>query len=106
MYSGSKKLTDPVAGVPLDVGKLVLSPTRTYAPIVKKILDVLRPHVHGLMHCSGGAQARPPSPRAPSPAPRRLPIRRRTAPGLPEGAPCAPSTNICSSPSELPERFA
>jgi len=58
VYSGSKRLTDPVEGVPLDVGKLVLSPTRTYAPIVKKILDSLRPHIHGLMHCSGGAQTK------------------------------------------------
>ena len=44
--------------LPLDAGKLVLSPTRTYAPIVKKILDALRPEIHGMVHCSGGAQTK------------------------------------------------
>jgi phosphoribosylformylglycinamidine cyclo-ligase len=51
-------LTDVVDGVPLDAGKLVLSPTRTYAPIIKKILDTHRNHIHGMVHCSGGAQTK------------------------------------------------
>ncbi|MBQ2878109.1 MAG: phosphoribosylformylglycinamidine cyclo-ligase, partial [Bacteroidaceae bacterium] len=58
IYSGGMKLTDSVEGSPIDAGKLVLSPTRTYAPIVKKILDVLRPQIHGMVHCSGGAQTK------------------------------------------------
>lgn len=58
VYSGKKKLTDPVDGSPLDAGKLVLSPTRTYAPVVKKILDTMRPNIHGMVHCSGGAQTK------------------------------------------------
>ena len=58
VYSGSKKLTDPVDGSPLDAGKLVLSPTRTYAPIVKEILKSNREGVHGMVHCSGGAQTK------------------------------------------------
>jgi phosphoribosylformylglycinamidine cyclo-ligase len=59
VYSGSKNLTDTVEGSPLDAGKLVLSPTRTYAPIIKKILsDVQREHLHGMVHCSGGAQTK------------------------------------------------
>ena len=59
IYSGSKKLTDPVEGSPLDAGKLVLSPTRTYAPIIKKIFDEgLRSQIHGMIHCSGGAQTK------------------------------------------------
>lgn len=58
VYSGSLRLTDPVAGSPLDAGKLVLSPTRTYAPVVKRILDELRPRIHGMVHCSGGAQTK------------------------------------------------
>ncbi len=57
-YSGSKKLNDPVEGVPLDAGKLVLSPTRTYAPIIQAILKELRSEVHGMVHCSGGAQTK------------------------------------------------
>lgn len=55
VYSGSKHLTDPVEGSPIDAGKLVLSPTRTYAPVVKKILDQMRSDIHGMVHCSGGA---------------------------------------------------
>lgn len=55
VYSGSKHLTDTVEGSPIDAGKLVLSPTRTYAPVVKKILDEMRPEIHGMVHCSGGA---------------------------------------------------
>ncbi len=58
VYSGNLKLTDFVEGSPLDAGKLVLSPTRTYAPVVKKLLDELRPSIHGMVHCSGGAQTK------------------------------------------------
>ncbi|CAK4083045.1 unnamed protein product [Aphanomyces euteiches] len=59
VYSGSKQLTDEVPGAPLNAGKLVLSPTRTYAPIVKAILDKLpRNAIHGMVHCSGGAQTK------------------------------------------------
>lgn len=58
VYSGSRKLTDTVDGVSLDAGKLVLSPTRTYAPVVKAVLDRLRPQIHGMIHCSGGAQTK------------------------------------------------
>lgn len=58
VYSGSYKLTDKVVGAPLDAGKLVLSPTRTYAPIIKQILDKHRSDVHGMVHCSGGAQTK------------------------------------------------
>ena len=57
-YSGGKKLTDPIEGLGIDAGKLVLSPTRTYAPVVKKMLETLRPHIHGMVHCSGGAQTK------------------------------------------------
>ncbi len=59
VYSGSKKLTDTLEEIPLDIGKLVLSPTRTYAPIIKKILDKFTPQqIHGMVHCSGGAQTK------------------------------------------------
>ena len=58
IYSGGKKLTDAVEGVTLDAGKLVLSPTRTYAPVIKKLLDEMRPEIHGMVHCSGGAQTK------------------------------------------------
>ena len=58
IYSGSKRLTDPVDGTGLTVGQLILSPTRTYAPVAKFLLDELRPHIHGLVHCSGGAQTK------------------------------------------------
>ena len=58
VYSGSLNLTDAVKDSPLDAGKLVLSPTRTYAPVVKKLLDALRPQIHGMVHCSGGAQTK------------------------------------------------
>lgn len=57
-YSGGLKLTDEVADCPLNAGKMVLSPTRTYAPVIKKILDKLRPQIHGMVHCSGGAQTK------------------------------------------------
>ncbi|MGN1246014.1 MAG: AIR synthase related protein, partial [Muribaculaceae bacterium] len=58
VYSGRVALTDAVDGVPCDAGKLVLSPTRTYAPVIKKLLDVMRPKIHGMVHCSGGAQTK------------------------------------------------
>ena len=58
VYCGGVSLTDPVEGSPLDAGKLVLSPTRTYAPVIKKILDEMRPQIHGMVHCSGGAQTK------------------------------------------------
>jgi phosphoribosylformylglycinamidine cyclo-ligase len=58
VYSGGCKLTDEVEGSPINAGKLVLSPTRTYAPIIKAILNKLRPVVHGMVHCSGGAQTK------------------------------------------------
>ncbi len=58
VYSGSKKLTDIIDGCPLDAGKLVLSPTRTYAPIITAILKKHRRNIHGMVHCSGGAQTK------------------------------------------------
>jgi phosphoribosylformylglycinamidine cyclo-ligase len=58
VYSGTKKLTDSVEGSVLDAGKLVLSPTRTYAPIIKKILDKYHKQINGMVHCSGGAQTK------------------------------------------------
>jgi phosphoribosylformylglycinamidine cyclo-ligase len=58
IYSGTKKLTDTVDQSPIDAGKLVLSPTRTYAPIIKQILDTMRADIHGMVHCSGGAQTK------------------------------------------------
>lgn len=59
VYSGSKKLTDFIEGSTLDAGKLVLSPTRTYAPVIKKILSLYNNHdIHGMIHCSGGAQTK------------------------------------------------
>lgn len=57
-YSGSYRLTDAIEGLGVDAGQLVLSPTRTYAPVIKKILAELRPHIHGMVHCSGGAQTK------------------------------------------------
>jgi len=58
VYSGSKHLTDAVEGSPLDAGKLVLSATRTYAPVIKAILDAHHADIHGMVHCSGGAQTK------------------------------------------------
>jgi len=59
IYSGQVKLTDAVENSPIDAGKLVLSPTRTYAPIIKKIVDKYTPKdIHGMVHCSGGAQTK------------------------------------------------
>ena len=57
-YSGKMKLTDPVDGSPIDAGQLVLSPTRTYAPIVRELLRTRRDAVKGMVHCSGGAQTK------------------------------------------------
>ena len=59
IYSGSQKLTDEVDGVPLNVGQLILSPTRTYAPVVQRVFDQLgREPIHGMIHCTGGAQTK------------------------------------------------
>ena len=58
VYSGGCKLTDAVEGVNIDAGKLVLSPTRTYIPVIKQILDKYRKQIHGMVHCSGGAQTK------------------------------------------------
>lgn len=54
-YAGKYNLTDEIENLGLDAGKLVLSPTRTYAPVVKRMLDEMRPAIHGMVHCSGGA---------------------------------------------------
>ncbi len=58
VYSGTKQLTDEVEGAPVNAGKLVLSPTRTYAPVIKQVLEKYRSHIHGMVHCSGGAQTK------------------------------------------------
>jgi len=58
VYSGSYRLTDPVKDTPVNAGQLVLSPTRTYAPVIKKVLDELKPEIHGMVHCTGGAQTK------------------------------------------------
>jgi len=58
IYSGNLSLTDEIENSPLNAGKLVLSPTRTYAPVIKKILDEMRSQIHGMVHCSGGAQTK------------------------------------------------
>ena len=58
VYAGSKRLTDSIEGVDVDAGQLVLSPTRTYAPIIKRILDTMRSEIHGMVHCTGGAQTK------------------------------------------------
>ncbi|WP_195253134.1 AIR synthase-related protein [Hoylesella timonensis] len=58
VYSGAYQLTDSIEGVEIDAGHLVLSPTRTYAPIIKKVLDAHRSHIHGMVHCTGGAQTK------------------------------------------------
>lgn len=58
VYSGSRKLTEKLDGVPIDIGQLVLSPTRTYAPIINKMLEAHRADIHGMVHCSGGAQTK------------------------------------------------
>lgn len=58
IYSGGKKLTDMIAELGVDAGKLVLSPTRTYTPVISLILNELRENIHGMVHCSGGAQTK------------------------------------------------
>jgi len=58
VYAGGYKVTDEIPGSPLNMGKLVLSPTRTFAPVMIEILHQLRPNIHGLVHCSGGAQTK------------------------------------------------
>jgi phosphoribosylformylglycinamidine cyclo-ligase len=58
VFSGSYHLTDKIENLGIDAGKLVLSPTRTYAPIVKKMLEKLRPQIHGMVHCTGGGQTK------------------------------------------------
>lgn len=58
VYAGQAALTDPLPGTPLDHGKAVLSPTRTYAPVVRQVLASMRREVHGMVHCSGGAQTK------------------------------------------------
>lgn len=58
VYSGKYKLTDMIPGVEINIGKLVLSPTRTYAPVLIEVFKNLRKHIHGLVHCSGGAQTK------------------------------------------------
>jgi len=59
VYSGSRSLTDSLDSVPIDIGKMILSPTRTYAPVIKKIFDQInRVDIHGMVHCSGGGQTK------------------------------------------------
>lgn len=58
VYSGTKRMDDMIDGCPLTAGKLVLSPTRTYAPVIRKVLDVMRSRIHGMVHCTGGAQTK------------------------------------------------
>jgi Phosphoribosylaminoimidazole (AIR) synthetase len=58
VYSGRLRLTDPVKGTSLNAGQLVLSPTRTYAPVISRMLEEMRPRIHGMIHCTGGAQTK------------------------------------------------
>ena len=58
VYSGKLKLSDHVEGSPVNAGKLVLSPTRTYAPVIKRLLEEMRPSIRGMVHCTGGAQTK------------------------------------------------
>ena len=58
VYSGRYRLDDKVEGAPVTAGELVLSPTRTYAPVIKQLLTEMRPKVHGMVHCTGGAQTK------------------------------------------------
>ncbi|MCD8289448.1 MAG: phosphoribosylformylglycinamidine cyclo-ligase [Prevotella sp.] len=58
VYSGGLKLTDIIEGTGLTAGKLVLSPTRTYAPVIRQMLEEMRPKIHGMVHCTGGAQTK------------------------------------------------
>ena len=58
IYSGKLRLTDPIEGLSTDAGKLVLSPTRTYAPVIKKVIETMGSEIHGMVHCSGGGQTK------------------------------------------------
>ena len=58
VYCGSMRMTDMVDGCPLNAGSMVLSPTRTYAPVIAQILAIMRPHIHGMIHCRGGGQTK------------------------------------------------
>jgi phosphoribosylformylglycinamidine cyclo-ligase len=58
VYSGNLKLTDSIEGLDMNAGKMLLSPTRTYAPVIKKILQTMKPEIHGMIHCSGGGQTK------------------------------------------------
>ena len=58
VYSGPMRLTDPSAVEGVNAGKLVLSPTRTYAPVIRRVLEAMRPAIHGMVHCSGGGQTK------------------------------------------------
>jgi phosphoribosylformylglycinamidine cyclo-ligase len=58
VYTGKYQLTQKIAGLDMDAGKLVLSPTRTYAPLIKRVLDKFRPEIHGMIHCTGGGQTK------------------------------------------------
>ena len=58
VYSGNYRLTDEISDLGIDAGRLVLSPTRTYAPVIKRVLEELQPNIHGMIHCSGGAQTK------------------------------------------------
>lgn len=58
IYSGKYRLTDPIEGLNTDAGKLVLSPTRTYAPVMKEVIQTMRSEIHGMVHCSGGGQTK------------------------------------------------
>jgi len=58
IYSGCKRLTDIIPGTGVTAGKLVLSPTRTYAPVIRRLLEEMRPAIHGMVHCTGGAQTK------------------------------------------------
>jgi phosphoribosylformylglycinamidine cyclo-ligase len=58
IYTGKYRLTDPIDGLNTDAGKLVLSPTRTYAPVITNVLRKMRPEIHGMVHCSGGGQTK------------------------------------------------
>jgi phosphoribosylformylglycinamidine cyclo-ligase len=58
VYSGGMRLTDQIEGLGIDAGKLVLSPTRTYAPVISQLISALKGNIHGMVHCSGGAQTK------------------------------------------------
>jgi phosphoribosylformylglycinamidine cyclo-ligase len=58
VYSGGMRLTDQIRELGVDAGKLVLSPTRTYAPVISQVINKLRGNIHGMIHCSGGAQTK------------------------------------------------